>query len=86
MRQDIKDFGDELRRLPRSVSQTGPILGLRKIPLCYYAMKQSLGSPLNSPDFANGVGLSRRIAELLYLGLHIADKVLEEYFILESIK
>jgi hypothetical protein len=78
MRSDIEDFGNTLKGL--SVSRAGPVRALCNIPLCYYALKQSLGSPLDSRAFANGIGLSKRIEDWLYRGLHIADQVLERYF------
>jgi hypothetical protein len=85
MRNDIENFGDELKKLPRSVSRTGPIVGLIRISSCYYALKQGLASPLGSDAFTNGIGLSERIEDWLYIGLHIADRVLEEYFALPRV-
>ena len=71
---------DELKKLPRSVSRTNPVLILYKFPIFYNAIMRSLGSPPGSPEFNNSLRLAEKIRELLLNTLRVADLILEDYF------
>jgi hypothetical protein len=80
LRQQIDVSINDLKRLPKSVSQTGPLLVVRRIPICCNAILQSLGSPPGSADFNNAIRLSEKIGDFLLHTLHIADQILGDYF------
>jgi hypothetical protein len=80
LRPQIDMFENELRKLPKPLSQTKLVLTLRKIPVCVDALKQSFGTVPNSQDFQNGLLLATKISDWLLSALHRADQILEAHF------
>ena len=72
-------FGKELRELARD-NPVELLSVLSSIPICSSAISQSLGSRADGTEFRNGIFLIEQISELLFQGLHVADKLLEVYF------
>ena len=70
----------ELKKLPKQLSRAGPVLILRRLPICCDAMMQCLGSLPNSSEFNICLEFSKKITEWLLETLHIADEILERHF------
>ncbi|NEQ42230.1 MAG: hypothetical protein F6K00_01195 [Leptolyngbya sp. SIOISBB] len=79
LRLQSMSFSNDLKELVM-INQVELVSLLCYVPICSPAISQSLGSGPESSVFRNGVLLTERISELLLDGLHVADRLLEEYF------
>ena len=74
----VSQFSEDLNGLPIRGSRILQILA--NLPVCITPIRRSLGDPIRSSSFQNGVVLTERIGHWLLDSLHIVDQVLERHF------